>query len=117
MNMIPLGVIVLGLCAPAFGVSLTHASEVRIEGNRVIVTTDSGEVIDTYNLPKGHEVKDGNNVVVTDNGVSIGSVTSSGGEQTNIRRNSTLENVVIINNGKTIVYRKGVEKDKGEQQK
>lgn len=76
-----------------------NASEIRIDGSRVIVTTDSGEVIDTDNLPQGHEIKDGDNIVVDDKGVSIGSVTSDGGEQKNVRRSTTLKDVVIINKG------------------
>lgn len=76
-----------------------NASEIRIDGSRVVVTTDSGEIIDTDNLPKGHEIKDGDNVVVDDKGVSIGSITSDGGSQENVRRSTTLKDVVIINKG------------------
>lgn len=114
MRLLYFGVTTLALMfqgAPA------SASEVRIDGNRVIVTTDSGKVIDTDNLQKGHEAKDGDGVVVNDNGISIGAVSSGEGEQKNVRRNTTLENVVIINNGKTTVYRKGAGTDKSEKQK
>ena len=84
------------------------SSEIRIDGDRVVITTNDGKTIDTAKLPPAQEVRGGNDVQVHENGISIGTATNNGSEQNNVRRSTTLDNVTIINNGKTTIYRKNV---------
>ena len=80
------------------------AAQLTVDGERIIIKTDTGEVIDTANLPKGEKVKTENNIDIIDNGISIGSVTGNNSDKENIKRSTNLENVIIINNGKTTIY-------------
>ncbi len=95
------------LCAALFALTggAALASEIHIDGGRVIIKSDSGDVIDTANLPKEQEAKEWQGIEVDEKGLSIGSVTGKG-EQNNIQRETTLDNVTIINNGKTTIYKK-----------
>ena len=102
----PVPAIFLIALLPAAVASVAFASEIRITGDRVVITSDDGTVIDTANPPKGQEVKAEGDIEINENGVSIGSVTNSGGEQKNIHRSTKVENVTIINNSKTTTYRK-----------
>lgn len=105
---------------PAAVAASAFASEIRITGDRVVITSDDGTVIDTANPPKGREVKVDDDVEINEDGVSIGSVTNSSGEQKNIRRSTKVENVTIINNGKTTVYRKNdkaADRDKAQERR
>jgi len=84
-----------------------YADEIIINGNRVIIKTKGGEIIDTANPPKGQEVKNGENVEISEGCISIGNITGNRGKY-NIRR-TNLNNVTIINNNeKTTIYRKGI---------
>ncbi len=88
-------------------VGSVYSDEIIINGNRVIIKNKDGQIIDTANLPKGQTIKDGENVEISDRGVSIGSVTNNGGEQKNINRRTNLDNVTIINNnGEKTIYKK-----------
>lgn len=78
------------------------ASSIQIQGDRVVITTDDGRVIDTQNLPetKGTMQQQDN----VGDGISIGGIHSNGGEIKNSGSTTKLENVTIINNGKKTVY-------------
>ena len=86
-----------------FSINFSHASEVHIEGNRVIIKTDNGKVIDTANLPNTSKIKQ-NNIEINDKEISIGSVTNKNGKQEGVHRSTKLENVTIINNGHAEKY-------------
>lgn len=86
--------------------STIFSSEIRIEGDRVIVKNDNGDVIDTANLPKGKNVQTSEDVEINEKGISIGSVSNKNGEMKKVTRSTKLENVTIINNGKTTTYNK-----------
>lgn len=55
------------------------------------------------------------NVEINEGGLSIGSIRNNGGEMKNVRRCTKLDNVTIINNGKTTVYRKNAKTVDGEK--
>ena len=82
----------------------SFASEIRIEGDRVVITNDNGDTIDTANLPKCKEVKTDDNIDINEKGISIGSVTNKDCESKNVIKSTKLENVTIINNGKATQY-------------
>ena len=71
----------------------------------------------TTNPPEEREAVENEDVEINEGGLSIGSVRNNGGEQHNITRSTTLDNVTIINSdGKTTIYRKGGQ-GKGEEKK
>lgn len=84
------------------------SSEIRIDGDKVVITTDDGKMIDAANLPPFQEVREGKDAQVHENGISIGTATNNSSGQNNVRRSTTLDNVTIINNGKTTIYRKDI---------
>ena len=86
------------LVAPAF------AAQVTVDRGRVVIKTDSGEVIDTANLPKDENTQLGDDIEINEKGISIGSITDSSSSQNNIQKKTMLENVTIINNGKITTY-------------
>lgn len=93
------------LCFSFFSLQV-FASEIHIEGNRVVLKNNNGDIIDTDNLPKGKDIKVNENVEINEKGISIGSVTNKDGEMKNVRRKTNLENVTIINNGEAKTYNK-----------
>ena len=100
-----LGMVVLCVSIAGYSIAVC-ASEIQIDGDRVIMKSDDGEVLDTDHLPSDSQVKTGNNVQVNENGVSIGSVNTKDGTQKNITRSTTVDNLTVITNGKTTIYRK-----------
>ena len=78
------------------------ASSIQIQNDRVVITTNDGQVIDTQNLPEAAETTQED--ASTDNGISIGGMHTNGGEIKNSGSSTKLENVTIINNGKKTVY-------------
>ena len=103
MRVLSFLILCAGLCCATSPVCV---GEVRIEGNRVIVTNDAGETIDTANLPKGKNVTVNDDVEINEHGVSVGSVSNKNGKMKNVTRSTKLENVTIINDGKAKTYNK-----------
>ncbi len=94
------------LCAFLSSMSVTSAftAQLTVDGERIVIKTDSGEAIDTANLPKGENTQSGDDIEVNEKGISIGSITGSSSSKNGIQKKTTLENVTIINNGKTTTY-------------
>ena len=96
-------------------ITINEEISVNSSTGRVVIKTPDGEVIDTDNIQQGEEAKNNDNVEIKQNGISIGSVTSNGNEQTNVKRSTRVNNVTIINNnGETTIYRK---EKKGDSEK
>lgn len=94
----------LGLIAGQYMPSA--AAEIRIDGDRVLMKSDDGEVLDTKNPPADCKIKKEDSIQIDEGGISIGGVTTKDGMQKNISRSTNLDNVTVITNGKTTIYRK-----------
>jgi len=94
------------ICIFLLSISVTSAftAQISVDGERIVIKTDSGEVIDTANLPKGESIQSRDDIEVNEKGISIGSITGSSSSSKGIQKKTTLENVTIINNGKTTTY-------------
>lgn len=93
------------LCVIVLSATPALSLEIRMEGDRVVIIDDNGNTLDTANPPSA-EVREGGAIQVNDDGVSIGSVINTGGEQKNVVRKTSVDNVTLIRNGKTTIYRK-----------
>lgn len=96
-----IGIFIIGATVLLFS-NRAPASDIQIQNDRVVITTDDGKVIDTQNLPESSKAMQ--EQVNTDNGISIGGMHTNGGEIKNSASSTKLENVTIINNGKKTVY-------------
>lgn len=101
----------IGVVANDGGYQTGVRNETTISNSRI--TARKGEAAEEM---EELEVVENADIEVNEDGLSIGSIRNNGGEQKNITRSTTLNNVTIINkDGKTTVYRnkgaKGQETD------
>ena len=76
------------------------SSEIVVSGKDVKIKTDDGEVIDTSKLPESSDIEIDNNTV------SIGDVKNNGKNNKNINKKTSIENVIIVKDGKTTSIKK-----------
>jgi len=96
------------LALTAISHNYTYASSIQINGDRIIIINDDGTKIDTNDLKNEVNIKNGNSGI-NENGISIG--TTNNKDDKGIHK-TTLDNVVIINNGKTQIYKNKDDKEK-----
>ena len=109
MKTINVFIIVCILLASVIFYKSSYSDEIIINGDRVIIKTKEGDIIDTAKPPKDQKSKNGESVEINEGGISIGNITEYKCKHNNINiRRTNLDNVTIIsNNGKTTIYRKG----------
>ena len=90
--------------------SSTFAFEINISNGNIKIKNDSGEDVYTSNLDQDKNVKKNGSAV------SIGEVKNNGNNSSNIVKETKLENVTVIQDGKVTIYRSNTdEKGKGHE--
>ena len=83
-----------------------YASEIRIEGDHIVIKSDDGNIIDTDNLQIEEEIINNKDISIDKDGLCIGCVVNKAGESKNIKRSTKLENVTIINDQNGVIINK-----------